>query len=157
MRLTQFTIRCIHLVVMVVIHCIHWYEGSFFGSYYLLLAPNSNKRSWWQRLGVVLEQVRFQPSDDYFWFKKLKILLNTIHIILFLNSFGISIFIWTRVSSNVWTYGFKLNEKAELVILTRISGVWSVTYSIWFPFVHPGSRCVCLPMMVVMYDYLHFF
>lgn len=48
-----------------------------------------------QRHTVIVGPVRIQPSDDYFWFKKPKIILTTIHIILFLNSFGLAVFIWT--------------------------------------------------------------
>lgn len=54
-----------------------------------------------QRHTVIVGQVKIQPSDDYFWFKKPSLVLQTIHIVLFLNSFGIAIFIWT------WTqFGF---------------------------------------------------
>ncbi|XP_021747495.1 MLO-like protein 1 isoform X2 [Chenopodium quinoa] len=48
-----------------------------------------------QRNTVVFGELRVQPSDDYFWFNKPKIVLLLIHTILFINSFGSAIYFWT--------------------------------------------------------------
>ncbi|XP_074302706.1 MLO-like protein 15 [Silene latifolia] len=48
-----------------------------------------------QRHTVIVGEIRLYPSDDYFWFKRPKIMLMAIHAILFMNSFGFAIFFWT--------------------------------------------------------------
>jgi mlo protein len=40
-----------------------------------------------------------RPSDDHFWFKKPKIVLLLIHIILFQNSFELAFFFWIWVKT----------------------------------------------------------
>ena len=42
-----------------------------------------------------------RPSDDHFWFRRPKLVLLLIHVILFQNAFGIAVFFWTwvRISS----------------------------------------------------------
>ncbi|XP_021752679.1 MLO-like protein 1 isoform X1 [Chenopodium quinoa] len=52
-----------------------------------------------QRHTVVIGVLRNQPSDDYFWCKKPRIVLLLIHTILFINSFGSAINFWTWVRS----------------------------------------------------------
>lgn len=48
-----------------------------------------------QKNSIIFGEVRIEPSDDYFWFGSTKVALSLIHIILFVNSFGFSIFFWT--------------------------------------------------------------
>ncbi|KAK9725300.1 hypothetical protein RND81_05G134900 [Saponaria officinalis] len=50
---------------------------------------------------VVGNDVEIQPSDDHFWFRKPRIVLLFIHIILFQNSFELAFFFWIWVQ-----YGF---------------------------------------------------
>ncbi|XP_074302687.1 MLO-like protein 15 [Silene latifolia] len=54
-----------------------------------------------QRHTVIVGEIRLHPSDDYFWFRKPRIMLLAIHAILFMNSFGFAIFFWT-----LWKFKF---------------------------------------------------
>lgn len=38
-----------------------------------------------------------KPSDDHFWFRRPKLVLLLIHVILFQNAFEIAVFFWTWV------------------------------------------------------------
>nr|AWN06630.1 MLO protein 4 [Rosa longicuspis var. longicuspis] len=63
---------------------------------------------------------RVRPSDEHFWFKKPRIVLNLIHFILFQNSFEIAFFFW------IWsTYGIHscIMEKLGYIIARLIMGV----------------------------------
>lgn len=50
-----------------------------------------------QRHVAVPGELVVKPSDDHFWFRKPRLVLVLIHVILFQNSFEIAIFFWMLV------------------------------------------------------------
>ncbi|XP_074320829.1 MLO-like protein 15 isoform X2 [Silene latifolia] len=66
-------------------------------------------------------------SDDYFWFKNPRIILHTIHVILFMNSFGLAIYLWTlfKFDFNSCIMGDRNFAIARLVIMVAVQTIFS--------------------------------
>ncbi|KAK9671932.1 hypothetical protein RND81_12G064700, partial [Saponaria officinalis] len=80
-----------------------------------------------QRHTVIIGDIKIQPSDEYFWFNKPRIVLFSIHIILFMNSFGFAIFFWTlfKFNFNSCIMGDPMYAISRLVIMVVVQTICS--------------------------------